>query len=149
MRLNRMSFALIAVALPALAGCSLLGGPTIEALQVEVGECIADPAVSEQGSQEVGELPVVNCDEPHYGEVYYAEDLSTDTMPDDVSDQAEDICYARFESFVGVPWEDSEYYFTAMTPTPGSWELGDRQIACVMVGGVSEAITGTLAGAEA
>ena len=147
----RISVAPIAVAVTALAlsGCSLLGGATVEELQLTQGECVNEASVTEEGEQEIGALPVVDCSEPHFGEVYHTVELADEEYPADVVSQAEEACYDAFADYVGIAYEESIYYFTATYPTQGSWDLGDRQIACLLVGETGEELTGSLEGAAA
>ncbi|MDN4480374.1 septum formation family protein [Demequina muriae] len=149
MRVSFAPIAIAALAVSSLSGCSLLGGATVEELQVSVGECISDPAVADEGDQEVGELPVVDCAEPHFGEVYHTENVADEEFSSDIVTQADEVCYQEFEGFIGLTYEESQYYISAMSPTSASWDLGDRQIACLVVGGTGEEITGSLEGAAA
>ena len=43
-------------------------------------------------------------------------------------------CFDNFKSFVGVPYEQSELYFTALHPTGESWvQMDDREIVCLLI----------------
>ncbi|GIG53985.1 septum formation family protein [Demequina activiva] len=146
--MKKWTLAALATTVLALSGCSLLGsGGTVEELQVTVGECVDEASVTEEGEQEIGVLPVVDCAEPHYAEVFHTVQLTDESFPADVVTQAEDACYGAFESYVGIDYAESIYYFTATYPTQGSWDNGDRQIACLLVGEVGEELTGSLKGA--
>ncbi|GIG29069.1 septum formation family protein [Cellulomonas marina] len=145
--------ALTAVTL--LAGCSavqsLVGGVEPErdeetgevmaaveanAFALRVGDCIdADEEFTEE-VQDVASVPTVPCDQAHDSEIYAATEMTDETYPGDetVASAADEFCYGEFESFVGLPYEDSVLYFSAMYPSPESWELGDdREILCVVV----------------
>ena len=150
MRTTLAPFAIIAVATTAiLSGCSLLGLDSVEDMHLAVGECIDDSAVSAEGESEVGVLPTVDCAEPHDAEVYYVEDLAGEELPADLTTQVEDICYDQYEPFIGGPYEESDYWISSISPTFDSWEAGDRQVACLVVGDDGEQLTGSLKGAEA
>jgi len=146
--------------LPALAGCTFLGGdggpPRDEAGRItasaaadantlKVGDCLA--SVASLGS-EVTKLPVVPCDQPHEGEVFAEKTLADTDSPDSASSTAEDFCVAQFEEFVGVPYDsETTLDVTSLYPTLTSWEQGDRLIQCIVYdkdGGV----TGTLKGSK-
>lgn len=133
--------------LPALGGCALLGGATVEELQLAVGECILNSAVSAEGETEVNSLPRVDCAEAHDGEVFYVEEMTE--LTEESITAGDETCYAQYEAYVGVPYEESVYYYTTMTPTQSSWDLGDRQLACILVGEEGEQLTGSLKGAAA
>lgn len=145
--MKKSILAAVAISVAALSGCSLLGGATVEELQLTVGECVEEASVTEEGEQEIGALPVVDCAEPHHAEVFHTIQLTDESYPADVTTQAEEACYGEFENYVGIPYEDSLYYFTATYPTQGSWDQGDRQIACLLVGDVGQELTGSLKGA--
>jgi hypothetical protein len=42
--------------------------------------------------------------------------------------QADELCAAEFESFVGLPYEESVLYLTYLTPTREGWSEGDREV---------------------
>src|SRR5690554_5522237 len=119
MRTTLAPFAAIAIAATVfLSGCSLLGLESVEDMQLAAGECIDDSVVGQEGEQEVGALPVVDCAEPHTGEVYHVEDI-----PDGefnlvtVNNTADDACYNAFEPFVGIAYEESKYYISSIVPS--------------------------------
>ena len=144
------TMAAVAAAALTLTGCSLLSGVVdVEALQLTQGECVNEPSVTEEGEQEIGVLPVVDCEQPHYGEVYYTVDLTDEEIPDAMPEQAEAICGDEFAGFVGIAYENSRYYYTAIYPTPTTGSAGDRQVACVIVGDVGEQLTGSAEGSAA
>ena len=150
MRTTLAPFAAIAIAATTvLSGCSLLGLESVEDMQVAVGECIDDSVVSEEEAADVGVLPTVDCAEPHDAEVYYVEDLTDEEFPNDLTVRAEDICYEQYEPFIGGPYEESNYWISSITPSWDTWEAGDRQVACLVVGDEGERLTGSLKGAEA
>lgn len=149
MRTTLAPFAAIAIAATAiLSGCSLLGLESVEDMQVAVGECISDSAVSQEDETEVGVLPTVDCAEPHDGEVYYVEDQTDEAFPGDLTSRANDICYEKYEAFMGVAYEESNYWISTIVPSVDTWGAGDRQIACLVVGDEGEQLTGSLQGTE-
>lgn len=151
MRTKFVPAAVAAIATAAiLSGCSLLGLESIEDLQLAEGECINDSIVADEGEQEVGALPVVDCSEGHTGEVYHVEDLSDGEFDyAAVGDAADEACYNEFEPFMGIAYEDSEYYISSIVPSYDTWERGDRQIACLVVDEYGEEIVGSLKGSAA
>ena len=121
--------ALTTVAL--LSGCSLLGGSSVQ--QFTVGQCVNDPVLAEDGQIEVGTMPIVDCAEPHTGEVFYVEDLPDGDYPSDASTLGETLCPDNFDAYVGTPYLESSLYVTQLYPTPETWADGDRQIVCLIV----------------
>jgi hypothetical protein len=134
-----------ALAVLPLAGCLGGGVPT-----AEVGECLQ---VSELGSQ-VESLPTVSCDEPHEGEVYAVFDLDMDGDYDAnaVIEASEQECLARFDTFVGMPYADSELDIFYLYPLADGWAGGDRETLCAVIApnwetGDLTMVTGSLEGA--
>jgi len=126
-------------------GASAEGG-TIDAFSVEIGDCIANP-----GDGEITEIEVVPCDEPHDGEVYDEVRMADGEWPGAVAvgNAAEEGCVAKFEDFIGIPYNgepESSVYVQFLTPVEETWndpDLEDRLISCVVyIPG--EKITGTL-----
>lgn len=93
-----------------------------------VGDCTGD--IAEGGV--LTELDAVPCTEPHEAEAYASIDMDEGDYPGDetVQAQADEACLAEFETFVGLPYDDSELFSTYLTPTEESWAEGDREILC-------------------
>ena len=137
-----------------LAGCSAIGdtvGKVVDvdgdtsAFDVSVGDCINDAEAT--AAEEVANVTIVECTEPHDYEAYHSFDLTdAETFPGDeaVTTAAQDGCVAEFEPFIGKSFEESTLDLTFIGPTEGSWTEGDREILCVVMG--AELTTGSLAG---
>ncbi|WP_437386554.1 septum formation family protein [Plantibacter flavus] len=122
----------------------IVGGGTTNVFTLAVGDCLND----ESSSDEVSEVPTVPCTEPHTYEVYGEVTIPGDEWPGDdaLTQQADDGCYAQFQPFAGIAYEDSTLDFNYYTPTQASWEeMNDRLVTCVIFD--SGATTGSLAGA--
>lgn len=113
------------VALLALAGCGQ--GNVFE---LSVGDCFDDPSVTEQ----VSDVPLVDCAEPHHNEVFEVFELADGDHPgvDAVEAAAGEGCLAAFEPFVGAPYATSELYLGWLSPTEDSWDGGDREVVCYL-----------------
>jgi hypothetical protein len=125
--------------------------------ELAVGDCFDDPAASA-----VTDVELVDCDDAHDFEVYDEFELTADEFEGDgaaiaagafpgaavVATAAEAGCLEeRFETFVGVGYDDSRYGATYLAPTEGSWaEDGDRHVSC-LVGDPEGPTSGSLAGA--
>ncbi|KQO11876.1 hypothetical protein ASF06_04460 [Agreia sp. Leaf244] len=151
------------IGLFALTGCSVIDSvtPKDEAVRddetsevteagqadvftVAVGDCFNDVS-----SEEISEVPVVPCDQPHDFEAYSAFDLAGDDFPGDdaVTQQAGDGCTPAFAEFNGVGYDDSTLYLGYLLPTEDSWtEQGDREVLCYIYE-ENVKTTGTLQGA--
>lgn len=152
--------ALSCTTLVALGGCSLLGGADeperdesgdvteasdADAFSIRVGDCLE---TMDWGAEGFSTVPVIPCAEEHESEIYAAVDLPDGDYPgdDSVATQADDYCYSEFEGFVGVAWEDSDFDYGYLSPSPESWEQGDREVLC-MIMDPAGLTTGTLSGA--
>jgi Septum formation len=114
--------------------------------QLEDGDCLtSDPSV--QG--EVSEVPKVDCEDPHFSEVFHTYTIDANTLPSagDMEGIVEDQCLAEFETFVGMPYTESALEVTWLEPTPESWERGDRELVCMITDPAGQT-TGSLEGAN-
>lgn len=59
----------------------------------------------------------------------------------------EDQGLAEFESFVGMPYDQSALEVTWLEPTEESWEAGDRELVCMITDPAGQT-TGSLEGAN-
>lgn len=107
-----------------------------------VGDCFND-----QDADEIDSVQAIPCSDAHDYEAYFAFDVSDDeAFPgDDVITQvAEDRCMTEFATFIGKSYEESSLDFNYLSPTEGSWESGDHEILCLVMG--ADKTTGSLAG---
>ncbi|MCS5496675.1 septum formation family protein [Cnuibacter physcomitrellae] len=112
---------------------------------LEIGDCLNDATAA----HEVSELPLVDCAEEHDSEVYYEFDLPDDnTFPAaTIDDDAAAGCEEQFESFVGIPYEESTLTYGTYQPTAQSWTgTHDRAVSCVIADPAGK-VKGTLKGA--
>lgn len=154
----------------ALAGCSAVsdildtGGAERDAetnevtaqgtdsvFDISVGDCILEP----EGDQ-ISDVTVVPCSEPHDYELYHEFELPEGDHPGDeaVWEQANAGCEAEFENFAGIAYRDSAtLWFNNFTPTAQTWADGDRLIQCLIYEASDEngeqivQVTGSLEGA--
>lgn len=122
----------------------IVGGGSTNVFTLTVGDCLND----ESSTEEVSEVPTVPCSEGLQYEVYGEVTIAGDQWPGDevISQQADDGCYAQFQPFAGIAYEDSTLEFNYYIPTEGSWdEMGDRLATCVIYD--SATTTGSLKGA--
>lgn len=109
-----------------------------------VGDCLS----GESPTGDVGEVPVIPCDQPHESEIYFSYTFAGDEMPtpDAMAQTVDEQCLTAFQTFVGLPYDQSVLEITTLEPTTESWADGDRELLCLVfdpAGGV----TGTLAAA--
>ena len=118
--------------------------------ELAVGDCFDDGDLVLGGLEEVGDVPLVECSEPHDNEVYAVVDVDGEEFPGEqaVQDQADEACLAVFDAFVGLDYASSTLDFGWLVPTADSWDMGDRVIACFVYRMDLEKVTGTLEGAS-
>ena len=137
------------------------GSKTVD--DIAVGDCLNIPE-----EDVFYEIDPIDCAEAHELEVFAIVDLGTVSSDvalgtdfslsapypgdDAVSEAAFSACYDRFESYVGMAYEDSVLYMDVFTPTFEGWtEVDDRIANCLVfeVDANAEAIvmsTGSLRG---
>lgn len=136
--MTKFRFLVVAYAL-ALAACS-----TGSVFSLEMGSCFND-----QVAEEVFDVPIVECSEPHDNEVYLLIDYTeSDTFPGDAAMESWTIdrCLEAFEPFVGVTYESSELDAGYLYPTTESWDNGDRESVCFVYELDLSLVTGSLRG---
>lgn len=114
---------------------------------LKTGDCFNDPA-----ENEVASVGAVECSALHDYEIFGTVDhpAGSDAAYPGASAVEEVInseCNARFEPFVGTPYEDSELYIYYLAPTEESWGDGDREILCALYL-PDEQLQGSMEGSE-
>ncbi|MER7103848.1 DUF4190 domain-containing protein [Streptomyces humidus] len=96
------------------------------------GDCFDMPGGTfDEDVYDVDEVP---CSGEHDAEVFATVPLSGGSFPGDdrVTQVADDKCYRLRDAYAMDPWaltDEVDVYY--LTPTSGSWDLGDREITCV------------------
>jgi hypothetical protein len=104
-----------------------------------VGSCFDETAT---------EFVDVSCHEPHDAEVYYVvAHPETPSYPGDTSLEqwAEPQCYARFDSYTGIAYQDSSLEFGYLYPSALGWQSGDREVVCYLFDPSGEDLTRPIA----
>lgn len=160
----RIALALAAmVAAAALSGCSVLDqflpssqpvrdaetGEVTEEVDnadvfaIRVGDCLNTAAL--EGTDELSDVPIVPCDDPHDDEVYFAFTVADGEYDEDaILDEADTTCIAEFGTFIGLAYDASTLEYWPMYPTEGSWGTGDREVLCIAYDPAGQ-VSGTLA----
>jgi len=119
---------------------------------LEMGDCFDDweGATSNAQSEEITDVPIVDCSEPHDNEIYMMEELPDGSYPGDTAmeETAIGVCYDGFEEFVGTPYDESELDFGWLFPTSDSWAEGDREVICFVYDYELAKLTGSMANAR-
>lgn len=127
-----------ALAVPFLAAC----GSTVQAF--EAGECLD---LSDATGSTVAEIPTVDCEDEHTGEVYHVHTFEDGDFPgaSEIATGLETACADAFEGYVGTDYASSQYMVQLRTPTQETWdEADDREGVCIL--STSEATTGSAEG---
>ncbi len=103
-------------------------------LSLEVGECFDDWEGSLDAVQEVSDVPIVDCSEPHDNEVYSVSNMPAGPFPGDAAIQEWTIarCEENFDGYVGKADAESRLDFGALFPTQETWEDDDTEVICFL-----------------
>jgi hypothetical protein len=124
------------------------GAGEVGFFDLEVGDCLADSVPT--GGEKVFTFETVPCSQPHSEEVYAVVTLPEGDFPGEeaVVAQADEVCDTEFESFVGLPYEESVLYSNYLYPTDAqTWNAGYRKLTCTVYDPAGDT-TGTLADAN-
>jgi Septum formation len=103
--------------------------------EFRVGDCFNDSA---HGTNEMGEMIVVDCGSAHDAEVFAVATLPGDPAApypgdDEVDRLANELCLGEFASYVGIDFFDSAWEFGYFLPTEDSWrKYDDRLVVCML-----------------
>lgn len=128
----------------------LLAACSGNVFELAVGDCFDDGDLALGELEEVGEVPLVACSEPHDNEVYALVTVDGDAFPGEqaIQTQADEVCLDAFDPFVGLEYESSALDFGWLIPTADSWGMGDRVVACFVYRLDLEKVSGTLEGSS-
>lgn len=141
---HRAIIGLLAAAGLVASGCGALGSVQV----FTVGECL-DALVPD--GEEVTDLPVVDCEGEHLGEVVGTVNVAdADEWPGEAAHeaQADAECAPAFEAYVGRSYEESRFDMSYLWPTEASWGAGDRQIVCIVFEPEGARRTGSIKGVD-
>lgn len=127
---------------------SAASGEMTSALDLEVGDCFNTEDIST-----VDEVSVVDCEQSHVYEVFGVTEFDAgddaEFPGEDALDEAADsACRPAFEDYVGIPYDDSEWFGTFVNPSEATWAAGDREILCVLHTEDETDVTGSAEGSE-
>lgn len=103
-------------------------GETVSVFDLEVGDCWTG------ATDDVLEVEVMPCDQPHVFEVYTLVDYTDggDEYPGETAIQgfSESVCLDAFSAYVGTDYETSEFFYFPLVPSESTWAAGDREVVC-------------------
>ena len=123
----------------------LVSAEDSDAFSMRVGDCFDNSSDMSQaqpgGGAVVEEMAAIPCSEPHDNELFAVFNLS-DRLPylalerfpgeEGIESFAGDGCFERFESFIGISYEESILLVRMLYPTAESWAQGDREVSCML-----------------
>ncbi|WP_144125217.1 DUF4190 domain-containing protein [Catellatospora sichuanensis] len=108
---------------------STTGGDDTSVYSLRIGDCLNDLNTED----EIEELPVVPCSEPHDGEVYAEFKLTETAYPgvDAIEKKADPRCADLLKSYAPKAVDDPAVDTYYLYPTAESWARGDRAVTCI------------------
>jgi hypothetical protein len=130
---------------PTVPGGDEVEPERISVFDLEVGNCFNDDEGLPEETTTVGVVP---CGSPHDNEVFFQYELPDGPFPgdDQVRTETFERCDDEFETFVGIPVEDSELSSFPVYPTRQSWADGDRVVYCALYASDLSKLTGSMRG---
>jgi hypothetical protein len=117
------------------AGALLVAACSGDVVSLSVGDCFDDWEGSLEGAtQEISDVPLVDCALPHDNEVYSVSLMPAGEYPGDqaVEDWTINRCLDTFEPYVGTAYADSLLDFGGLFPSEDSWAGGDTEVMCFL-----------------
>lgn len=119
-------------------------------MDLRIGDCFNLPAGTENDI-EIDEVEAVPCTDTHENEVYVVTNYAgSGSYPGEqaIWDFADQFCLTAFETFVGMPYQDSLLDFGYFYPSREGWEdEDDRGVTCVVYDFNGAMLTGSMRGA--
>ncbi|HEY3484049.1 MAG TPA: DUF4190 domain-containing protein [Ilumatobacteraceae bacterium] len=112
------------------------------------GDCVdLDPLGTDASIMTV---PVVDCDEPHFGEVFHVGDLNPDgdrayPTDDELFAEIDAICADRFAAYADPSVDPSRFRNYPIAPDENTWNGAAGRYVCIAMQRSAERFVGTLA----
>ena len=142
------SLTALATVLLLAAACGGGGATTVH--DIKPGDCLND-----QPGEEILTVDLIDCADPHDLEAFHVGNIGiAGAYPGEqaLEEAGRDICEGSlFDTYVGRPYLESELYAAFYLPTAESWDAGDRDIICLIIGydevtGEEITLTGSMRG---
>jgi hypothetical protein len=118
--------------------------PVVDLQPESVGVCLDFP---DDVGEQVTELPEVECGVGHTHEIIALVNSESDVYPgfEALEAEAQGVCLAEFEPYVGINPFDSDLFVSWLVPTLTTWDRDDdRQIVCVVGNANGAELVGTV-----
>lgn len=128
---------------------SITGAGNLSVFDLQVGDCF-DAAFDPNAYTEISEVRAIPCGDPHVYEMYSVAEYPQGEAPSG-PDEAytpweQENCLGTFASYVGIAYDSSVYYISALVPTDDSWSQGDKTLMCFLHNDEETAVTGSARG---
>ena len=131
-------------------GGEIVDAGDLSVFDLQEGDCF-DAGLSSSQVTEISEVRAIPCVEPHVYEMFSVADYPAGESPSsadaDYTAWETENCLGRFEAYVGLDYDSSTYYISALVPTDSSWSQGDRTLMCFLHDDGESAVTGSARGA--
>ena len=122
----------------------------LSVFDLQEGDCF-DAGLNSGQVTEISEVRAIPCAEPHVYEMFSVADYPAGESPSaadaDYTPWERENCLGRFEAYVGIDYDSSMYYISALVPTDSSWAQGDHTLMCFLHNDPESAMTGSARGA--
>ena len=122
----------------------------LSVFDLQEGDCF-DAGLSSSQVTQISEVRAIPCVEPHVYEMFSVADYPAGESPsaadEDYTAWERENCLGRFEAYVGLDYDSSTYYISALVPTDSSWAQGDHTLMCFLHNDGESAVTGSARGA--
>jgi hypothetical protein len=122
----------------------------LSVFDLQEGDCF-DAGLNSGQVTEISEVRAVPCAEPHVYEMFSVAEYPAGESPSaadaDYTPWERENCLGRFEAYVGIDYDSSLYYISALVPTDSSWAQGDHTMMCFLHNDPESAMTGSARGA--
>jgi hypothetical protein len=129
---------------------SITGAGNLSVFDLHVGDCF-DAAFDPNEYTEISEVRAIPCAEPHVYEMYSVAEYPQGEAPSGPDEEytpwEQENCLGLFASYVGIDYDSSVYYISALVPTDESWSQGDNTLMCFLHNDGETPVNGSARGA--
>lgn len=129
---------------------TITGAGNLSVFDLQVGDCF-DAEFDPDAYTEISEVRAIPCAEPHVYEMYSVAEYPQGEAPsgptEDYTPWETENCLGTFQSYVGIDYDSSEFYISALVPTDESWSQGDNDLMCFLHNDAETPVTGSARGA--
>jgi hypothetical protein len=113
---------------------------------LKAGDCVNYQNGTDANGDQVENIAVVDCAQPHAEEAFFVFDMPGGTaFPgyEAIGAEQQTRCQDAFANYVGIEWEQSSLTIGYNGPTEQTWAAGDHRIACMLEDASGATLTGS------